>query len=377
MERNICAICDTKLSIDDIICNIHNVPIKITCTDNKISQLEDMIFAQCNKCNTIQLQKLIPLEILYNGSHNFTSSGILWDNYFKLFSKTIDNYVKDKTILEIGCPSGKIAMNVNNYNKWFIIEPNINKDIHFNKNIYYIESFFDENLTINENIDLIIHSHLFEHIYYPNNFLKKCYELLNDNGEMFFGVPNMTYFTQSNNTTFLGLFFEHTIFLNEENIVYLLSKNNFKIINIIYYDNHSIIYHCKKISKDKLIINNDFKITNYYTYFIESINKYKEYINQYNYIILSTNKDIYLFGASYNTQQLLVLGLLSNKIKGILDNCTGKHNKFFYGYDLKICDPKTILSNNNNCIVILKNGNYTNEIKEQILSINPNIEIIM
>ena len=194
---------------------------------------------------------------------------------------------------------------------------------------------------------------------------------------MFFGVPNMTYFTQSNNTTFLGLFFEHTIFLNEENIVYLLSKNNFKIINIIYYDNHSIIYHCKKISKDKLIINNDFKITNYYTYFIESINKYKEYINQYNYIILSTNKDIYLFGASYNTQQLLVLGLLSNKIKGILDNCTGKHNKFFYGYDLKICDPKTILSNNNNCIVILKNGNYTNEIKEQILSINPNIEIIM
>ena len=109
---------------------------------------------------------------------------------------------------------------------------------------------------------------------------------------------------------------------------------------------------------------------------MESLNFYQLFINKCNNIIKNTNKNVYIFGASYNTQFLLSLGINSNKIKGILDNSNEKQNKFFYGYDIPIYSPE-ILKNDNNCIIILKNGFYTNEIIEQILSISKNIEIII
>lgn len=66
---------------------------------------------------------------------------------------------------------------------------------------------------------------------------------------MFFGVPNMNYFTESSICPFLGIFFEHTCFLNKENINILLNNNNFEIIECIDYENHSILYYCKKGKK--------------------------------------------------------------------------------------------------------------------------------
>jgi hypothetical protein len=46
-----------------------------------------------------------------------------------------------------------------------------------------------------------------------------------------------------------------------------------------------------------------------------------------------------------------------------------------YGYNLQIFSPEVLV--NNNCIVILKNGYYSNEIKEQIKNININTIIII
>jgi len=374
IQRTKCAICEFDTSYNNTIFSLNNVPNKITCSDNIMKTYSEMTFIQCKNCNTIQLQNLIPLDILYSDSHNFTSVGNLWKGYFKLFTEKIKKIVNNKTILEIGCPSGKIANNLDNYNKWFIVEPNKNKNIIFNKKICFIEKFFDNNFKIDEKIDIIIHSHLFEHIYFPNDFLKKCNEVLKEDGEMCFGVPDMNYFTESKDTMFLGLFFEHTIFLNKENIVYLLNKNNFEIIDIIDYENHSTIYHCKKISTK--IVLNMVCITNYYDKFINTIDIYKKYIIKCNNIIQNTNKDVFVFGASYNTQMLFVLGLDLKNIKGILDNCKEKYNKYFYGYDLKIFEPLSILTKKD-CIIIIKNGNYVDEIKTQILSINKNTEIII
>ena len=401
MERKKCAICEFENNTT--IFSLKDVPLKITCSDTIIKKYSDMTFFQCNNCNTIQLQKLIPLDILYSDSHNFTSVGNIWYNYFELFTEKIKNLVNNKNVLEIGCPSGKIANKLDNYNKWFIVEPNKNKNMIFNEKIVFIEKLFDNDFTplcisntqsaslcplhsaleegvqecnISEKIDIIIHSHLFEHIYSPNEFLKKCNEVLKEDGEMFFGIPDMDFFIENKNTIFLGLFFEHTIFLNKENITYLLNKHHFEIIEIIDYKNHSTLYHCKKNTKNIENRIHPFCITNHYDYFMETVLNYNHYIMKCNNIIQNTNKDVFVFGASYNTQYLFVLGLDLSKIKGILDNCKEKHNKYFYGYDLKILEPTDILKNNN-CIVILKNGNYINEIKTQILSINKFTEIII
>ena len=356
IKRDYCAICNTML--DNSIYNIANIPIQITCIDdNKNMKYTDFYFSQCSECNTIQLKTLIPLEILYEKSHNYHSIGKTWEGYYTTFIDIIKPLIEDKTILEIGCPSGKIANSINNYKKWYIVEPNKNIDVIFKDNIEFIECFFTNEFKLDKNIDIIIHSHFFEHTYEPNQFLKKCYELLKEADEMIFGVPNIQHLTEEKIVLFNGLCFEHTIFLNKQNICYLLKKNGFEIINIIDYVNHSNIYHVKKsiITECPII-----KINDYYPVFMEIINDYTTFISKCNDILINTCKKVYIFGAGYNTQNLLSLGIKKDKIYGILDNCKEKQNKYLYGFDYLIYSPEII--KNTECIVILKNGYYINEI---------------
>ena len=171
INRNNCAICSNTLKH---IYVLENVPIQLSCTiTNTDYQYSNMSFSQCISCNTIQLDHLIPLDLLYSNSHNYVSVGEVWKGYFQLFNHNLNAIINNKNILEIGCPSGKLALSHNNYKKWYIVEPNKNKSIDFNEKIIFIESFFDENFIINERIDIIVHSHLFEHLYDPNIFLKK------------------------------------------------------------------------------------------------------------------------------------------------------------------------------------------------------------
>jgi SAM-dependent methyltransferase len=374
MYREKCAICEEDNSTEDIILSLDNVPIKLSCNDEPIKQNSEMIFFQCKYCKTIQLRKLIPLDILYVESNNLSFVGNTWKGYFDLFTEKIKNVVENKNILELGCSSGKIVNILDNYKKWYIVEPTKSKNIILNENIFLIETAFDDKFTINDDIDVIIHTHLFDCTYNPNEFLKQCYELLKDDGEMFFGIPNMGNFIQYDKPL-LGVYFEHTIFLNKENTTYLLNKHNFEIVEIIDYENHSSLYHCKKHMKQQNF-NTKLEITNYYDPFMESVQLLKSYITNCNNFIENTEKDVYIFGASYYCQFLLVLGLNINKIKGILDNSIEKQNKFLYGFELEIFEPSSILKNNN-CVILLKNGHYVTEIINQILLINKNTEIIL
>jgi predicted SAM-dependent methyltransferase len=350
------------------------MPIQLACIDRPRGESNTLSFSQCEECNTIQLDDLVNLATLYSNSHNYTSVGNVWEKYFSLFIENIEKLVNDKIVLEIGCPSGKIATNLKNYNKWYIVEPNKNPNVIFNEKIIFMNNYFDNDFILQDKVDVIVHSHLFEHIYEPNNFLSKCYDILNDNGEMFFGVPNMQTFVDTPICPFVGVFFEHTIFLNKENITYLLKRNNFEIIKIIDYVSHSTLYHCKKIYPSSQIPIETFSITNYYDSFFDTLEYYKTFIQMCNDVIESTTKDVYIFAASYNTQLLLTIGLSSKKIKGILDNSKDKQGKYLYGYDLQIFNPSII--SNDNCIVILKNGYYSNEVFSQLKDINKNVEII-
>lgn len=379
--REKCAICNKKL---ENIFSIEKVPIKAICVEDIIDNISNKLsFSVCVECNTIQLDELIPLHILYSVSHNIVSVGNVWKKYFDLFLEKLHPIIQNRQVLEIGCPSGKIAMNTLGFKKYCIIDPNKNDTIIFSeKNISFIHSFFDKDFVCDFRVDVIVHSHLFEHIYEPNNFLQKCHEILCEDGEMFFGVPNMSYFIETNTCPFLGVYFEHTIFLNKNNIVFLLEKNGFKIIEIINYEKHSVIYHCKKIK----ITEPFFEITNYENFktpildnFNKSIEVYKHLVQKTNEIITQNNqssniKKIYIFGASYYSQILLSMGIDAIKLNGVLDNCVEKQNKFLYGVSLMVYSPQILA--NEDCIVILKNGYYCEEIYNQIKVINPNTIII-
>ena len=406
--RNNCAICNNILHN---IFSLEKVPTKAICGDfNAASQRElqaepveelksrlvskdseavlgtnvedtsniyhgKLSFSKCVTCNTIQLDEMIPLHILYSDSHNITSVGNVWKNYFKLFLEKLQPLIQNRRVFEIGCPSGKIALNVSGFDKYFIVDPNKNDSINFTeKNITFIQSFFDKDFVCDAKVDVVVHSHLFEHIYEPNVFLQKCYEVLHDDGEMFFGVPNMSHFIESKTWPFLGVCFEHTIFLNEENITFLLKKNGFDVVEIIYYEKHSVMYHCKKQKNAQIVPGSLFQITDYINGFNESISSYNQFVKCSNDVLKDTTKNAYIFGAGYNSQILISMGVDETNLTGVLDNCIEKQGKYLYGFQLMVFSPQVLADED--CIVILKNGYYCEEIKQQIIDINPNTVII-
>jgi predicted SAM-dependent methyltransferase len=367
--RDNCVSCCSKI---ENIYTKHNFPIKFS-VENNINnfQTKKLSFSFCKKCNIIQLDKLIELDILYSNGHNFSIVGNTWKMFFEFFNDIINKYLTNKNILEIGCPSGKLALSNKLYNNWYIVDPNV-INIKNNKNIHAINQFFDNNFTINNKIDIIIHSHLFEHIYNPIEFLRKCYDILCINGIMIFAIPNMEDIINNNIAPFGGVMFEHNIFYSKKTIVNMLQKVNFKIINIHEYKNHSLIFEMKKTDEkfSNITIKDD---TNYLQQFYKNINYYEEFVESCLNNIKG-EQNIYIFGASYNTQILLYMGLDKLNINGILDNCLEKHNNYLYGFNIKIDSPNILVDNN--CIVILKNGHYSNEIKKQILELNKNTIII-
>jgi hypothetical protein len=166
-----------------------------------------------------------------------------------------------------------------------------------------------------------------------------------------------------------ALNFEHTIFLTEPYIEYLLSKYHFRVIKKEYFkEDHSIFYACVRDSKvkssslPKRLFEYNKKI------FLEYVNYYHQLIDDLNSKIKKLQKDqkLYLFGAHIFSQYLISFGLNIKRIDCIIDNDFNKQGKRLYGTDFKVFSPK-ILSNNNDPVVILKAGVYNQEIKKDIL----------
>jgi hypothetical protein len=111
------------------------------------------------------------------------------------------------------------------------------------------------------------------------------------------------------------------------------------------------------------ILHNEFKYTKeLWTTYKEIIAKDIDTINQ---IIKSEPRPTFLFGAHISTQVLFANGLDQNHFIALLDNSTLKQNKRLYGTQLFVLSP-TVLEHINNARVIIRAGQYSKEIAEQL-----------
>ena len=81
--RNNCIKCNTQI---EIIHTQQNVPISLsTVENNKDFKYSNLKFGYCNKCNIIQLNELINLDILYEHGHNYQVVGNTWKHLETVF----------------------------------------------------------------------------------------------------------------------------------------------------------------------------------------------------------------------------------------------------------------------------------------------------
>jgi len=363
------------------IFSIKKFPIFMGVSKNKDNYDFENINWWINKdSGNIQIHPKVSLDKLYFKSHGSGTVGKTWKDHHELFFRLANKHLKGN-ICEIGGGQNSILKKINDFSKiknFYCFDRNLKLEKK-SKKIKKISKFFDKNYFDNKNflVDLLIHSHTFEHLYDPNQFLDDVKSILSKNGKHIFTMPNMRPMIKKGYANAMN--FEHPFYYDEKLIDCLLYKNNFKIIKKIFFkEDHSIMY-VTKINNSLSMVNKP-KI-NVYSEYKKNLKLFEQMFNIWKRDIAKINKltkkhkNIFIFGAHIFSQMMIFNGLNNKNITGILDNDHQKTHKFLYGTNFKISNP-SILKKFDQPFVVLRAGSYNKEIKKQLFEINKNVIVV-
>jgi len=354
--------------LEQIYC-FKNFPVYMGSVGHPLSEdvLSDMQWVISKASGAIQLNPLLPLEVVYPDAHGSGCVGDLWMKHHGAFANFISKYNPD-SVLEIGGAHGILSKYYHSEKpetRWTIVEPNPTPDNTVKAR--FIKGFFDDQFELDEPVDAVVHSHVFEHVYDPQSFVQHISGFLPEGKHLIFSLPNMEVMLKRKYTNCIN--FEHTVFLTEPYIEYLLHQHGFRILEREYFlDDHSIFYACvrdKSVPPTELpsgLYEKNKKI------YLDYVTYHEELIHDLNAKIraLENNQKIYLFGAHVFAQYLIGFGLDTSRIECLLDNDPNKQGKRLYGTNLQVASPK-ILADVENPVIILKAGVYNDEIKKDIV----------
>jgi hypothetical protein len=351
---------------------VSNFPVFMGCLERDPSGdlTADMSWQISRDSGLIQLKNLLPLDVLYQSQNTTGAIGVTWMAHHKEFANFIWGY-SPTGVLELGGAHGVLSVEYLSLNTipWTILEPNPAPVDGCGAN--FIKGYFDNQFRFHGSFDTVIHSHVFEHMYEPSEFISHLGGFLKDGQHMIFSVPDLKAWLKRNFTNAIN--FEHTVFLTEPYIEFLLAKYGFGVVEKKYVmDGHSIFYATVRDATVRPIpLGADLYEENLKIY-QDFVSYHEELINDLNWMMSQSTQPIYLFGAHVFAQHLIVMGLNTSKIVCLIDNDTNKQGRRLYGTKLNVASPK-VLAEVKDPIVILKAGVYNDEIREDILNnINKN-----
>lgn len=332
----------------------------------------DMSWAICPESGVIQLDKLIPLDILYQEQH-VDGTGPTWERFYEDFARYIVRQ-SPKNVLEIGGGAGKLAHLVTKQlpeATWTVVEPN--PWVEETEQIKVVSSFFDEKFEFSGDIDTVVFSQVMEHAYDPHAFVRSIAKFLKIGGKLVCAYPNLTSWLQNKYTNAIN--FEHNMFLTDYFVDFFFKKYGFEIRDKHFYEDHSVYYTVEKVSDE--VSNPPFenKYEEYKKIFADYIEYYETLVTDLNKKIEAFDGEVYVFGAHIFAQHLFEVGLNKERITGILDNSPLKENKRLYGTSLYVQKPD-VIKGKERVAVVLKVGVHRDDILRQLLELSPHVEIL-
>lgn len=374
VERARCAISGA----DDLelIFNFPDFPVFMGCSDQpgELDLLHDMSWSISRSSGLIQLTTLLPLDVLYPEAHGAGAVGKLWDTHHRSFAQFISRW-SPQSIFEIGGSHGLLERSYRQfgYSSWTILEPNPSPVDGCHAR--FIKGFFDAEFFYDQRFDAVVHSHVFEHMYEPDSFMRHLSGFIDLGKRLFFSIPNMQVMLERKYTNCIN--FEHTVFLTETYVDHLLSKHGFRLDSKEYFlEDHSIFYAATRVPAVEIVPLPPSLYHMNKRLYNEYIGYHRDLVIGLNDKILTAEGPVYLFGAHVFSQYLLAFGLNSDRIVGLLDNDVNKQGKRLYGTGLMVYSP-AVLRDCSGAAVILKAGVYNQEIKEDILlNISSSVEFL-
>jgi SAM-dependent methyltransferase len=331
----------------------------------------DMSWWISRSTGLIQLNPLLPLDVLYPESHGAGSIGSLWARHHEAFARFLQA-CQPRAVFEIGGSHGILEREYQAFGAvpWTILEPNPAPAEGCRAR--FIRGFFDEHFRFDGDFDTVVHSHVFEHIYDPGAFMAHLASFMEEGKKLAFSIPNMRVMLERRYTNCIN--FEHTLLLTEPYVEHLLSRHGFRLERIErFLDDHSIFYSAARDCTVQTVpLPDDLYRTNtaLYEQYLSSHSALAAVLNEQ---IAAAAAPVYLFGAHVFAQYMLAFGLDETRLAGILDNDPQKQGKRLYGSSLTVHSP-AILRGQDRPIVILRAGVYNAEIREAIVTdINPDV----
>lgn len=374
IERSRCTLSD----VEDLehVHTFADFPVFMGCLDQPVEAdiKEDMSWWISRGTGLVQLKNLLPLDVLYPESHGAGAVGALWQKHHKAFSDFV-NKMAPTSVFEVGGAHGILEKEYQRHGSvpWTILEPNPSPVDGCGAR--FIKGFFNETFSYDEPFDTLVHSHVFEHIYEPDQFMSHLAAFMKEGSNLVFSLPNMQVMLERKYTNCIN--FEHTVLLTEPYIEFLLAKHGFKLISKEYFmDDHSIFYASIRDSSVRPIeLPSDLYKKNKMLY-LDYVHHHETLVDELNNITKNLTVPVYLFGAHVFAQYLIAFGLDTSKIVCLLDNDPKKHGRRLYGTNLTVRSPACLREVEHPC-VILKAGVYNKEIKDDILSnINSNVRFL-
>ncbi|TPV95178.1 MAG: methyltransferase domain-containing protein [Myxococcales bacterium FL481] len=371
--RERCVLCGA--SHLDALTTFPDFPVYVGCANQPCEDdvAMDMRWTICRACGTIQLDRLVPLSLLYQDGHN-EAVGELWNRHHRRFAEFVLRHGGTQR-LEIGGANGVLARMVRERDqtgRWLIVEPNPRPTAAI-PNTEIQRTLFDEAYEAPFPIDTVVHSHVMEHWYDPIQTLGRISRLLPVSGRMVFSIPPMKAMLEAKHTNCLN--FEHSYYLSEAAAEAVVDACGFAILAKEHFDPVGIFYACEKRGEgarrpvfDHLDENRSL--------FDAFLGHHRALVDQLQARLESHDGPAYIFGAHIFTQYLLAFGLREDRFEAVLDNGPGKIGKRLYGTRLWTQSPK-VLAGQDNAMVVLKAGAYDSEIRTDIHeNINPNVTFI-
>lgn len=310
-----------------------------------------------------------------NNGKAHSSSYIKFNRIYNLVKNEFRPNFKGK-VLEIGCGTG-IGLSIFKENGWSVlgVEPSetaskIAKNLY---NIDVINSTFDENiLHLIGKVDIVILSHVLEHLTEPNKMIELMKLVMSENGIIYIEVPNLLKPLMSK----CYFSFEHLNYFTPNTLKNLLANHNLKS-KLETFDNNDtiepfypVISAISELSKEiHFDFINDYTLSKNTMYnYLNTLKTSEDKLKNILFEILEKfkGKRVAMWGAGLHTTY--ILNLLEEKSKQIFcffDNDKQKNglqldNKPIYYYENILDIVEKV-----DCIII-SSVSYENKIYEQL-----------